>query len=85
MISIVGSVSSIRNTFLLPATIFISYSLYAQDAKEIVKLADDKMRGKTSQAEMVIKTIRPSWSREMAVKTWMKGTDFAMILILVAR
>jgi len=39
------------------------------------------MRGKTSQAEMVIKTSRPSWSREMSVKTWMKGTAFAMILI----
>lgn len=55
--------------------------LYAQDAKEIVKRADDKMRGKTSQAEMVITTTRPTWTREMSVKTWMKGTDFAMILI----
>lgn len=40
------------------------------------------MRGKTSQAEMVILTTRPAWTREMAVKTWMKGTHFAMILIL---
>jgi outer membrane lipoprotein-sorting protein len=55
--------------------------LSAQDAKEIVQKADDKMRGKTSQAEMVIKTMRPTWTREMSVKTWMKGTDYAMILI----
>lgn len=54
---------------------------YGQDAKEIVKRADDKMRGKTSQAEMVITTTRPTWTREMSVKTWIKGTDFAMILI----
>jgi len=73
---------AILTSFLLPAILTISCSVYAQDAKEIVRRADDKMRGKTSQAEMVIRTIRPTWSREMAVKTWMKGTDFAMILIL---
>jgi outer membrane lipoprotein-sorting protein len=63
--------------------LFILLSIFggAQDAKEIVKRADEKMRGKTSQTEMVIITTRPTWTREMSVKTWMKGTDFAMILI----
>jgi outer membrane lipoprotein-sorting protein len=63
--------------------LFILLSIFcsAQSAKEIVARADDKMRGKTSQAEMVIKTTRPTWTREMSVKTWMKGTEFAMILI----
>jgi outer membrane lipoprotein-sorting protein len=56
--------------------------LHSQDAREIVKRADDKMRGKTSQAEMVIKTTRPTWTREMTVRTWMKGSNYAMILIL---
>lgn len=55
--------------------------VWAQDAKVIVQRADDKMRGKTSQAEMTIKTTRPTWSREMTVRTWIKGSDFAMILI----
>jgi outer membrane lipoprotein-sorting protein len=39
------------------------------------------MRGSTSQAEIIIKTVRPSWSREMRVKTWMKGSNLAMIII----
>jgi len=39
------------------------------------------MRGNTSQVEMNIKTIRPSWSREMDLRVWSKGNDFAMILI----
>lgn len=39
------------------------------------------MRGATSQAELIIKTIRPSWTRSMDVKVWMKGNDFSMILI----
>lgn len=55
--------------------------LHAQSAKDIVQKADEKMRGSTSQGEIVIRTVRPSWSREMAVKTWMKGNDLAMILV----
>lgn len=57
------------------------FSIRAQDATAIVKRADDNMRGTTSQAEMTIKTTRPTWTREMVVKTWMKGNDYAMILI----
>lgn len=55
--------------------------LKAQSAREIVQKADQKMRGSSMQAEMVIKTIRPTWSREMRCKTWMKGNRLAMILI----
>ncbi len=44
-------------------------------------MADERMRGATSQAEMVIKTSRPTWTREMEMRTWMKGNHFAMILI----
>ncbi|HJS56049.1 MAG TPA: outer membrane lipoprotein-sorting protein [Chitinophagaceae bacterium] len=54
---------------------------FSQDAKEIVRKADEKMRGNTSQVEMTIRTIRPSWSREMDIKAWMKGGDYSMILI----
>lgn len=39
------------------------------------------MRGATSQAEIVIQTVRPTWSREMKVKTWLKGEKYTMILI----
>lgn len=50
-------------------------------AKEIVKKADDNMRGKTSQADITIKIIRPTWSREMTMKAWSKGDDYSMILV----
>ena len=53
----------------------------AQDATEVVRRADAKMRGATMQAELVIRTVRPSWTREMSVKTWAKGTQFTLILI----
>lgn len=61
--------------------ILVSNELLAQSAVEIVKRADDNMRGKTSQAELVIITSRATWSREMKVKAWMKGTTYSVILI----
>ena len=69
-----------KRLFFIPA-VFATIFVQAQTASEIVQKADDKMRGTTSQAEIIIKTIRPSWSREMTVSTWMKGTNFAVILI----
>lgn len=69
-----------RFLLLLIANSFFAL-VNAQSATDIVQKADEKMRGNTSQGEIVIRTIRPSWSREMTVKTWMKGNDLAMILV----
>lgn len=55
--------------------------LTAQEAREIVRRADEHARGNTSLASMTIQTIRPNWTREMSVKAWSKGNDFAMILV----
>jgi outer membrane lipoprotein-sorting protein len=67
--------------FIFIIAIYFSNTLQAQSAKEIVQKADEKMRGNTMQAEMIIRTIRPSWTREMQCKTWMKGNNLAMIII----
>ncbi len=69
--------------FILMVLVLPSFNCFPQDAKSIVKKADDKMRGTTMQADLVIKIVRPSWSREMECKTWMKGNKLAMILIKV--
>lgn len=66
---------------ILIVAIYFSNTLQAQSAKGIVQKADEKMRGTTMQAEMIIRTIRPSWTREMQCKTWMKGNTLALILI----
>ena len=67
--------------FIFIITFYFSATLQAQTAKEIVQKADEKMRGTTSQVELTIKTIRPTWTRSMDVKAWMKGNDYSMILI----
>ena len=53
----------------------------AQDAREIVRKADEKARGKSSVAQMTITTVRPKWTRSMRLKVWTKGTEYALLLI----
>lgn len=66
---------------LLFVFFLINGLLYAQDAREIVRKAEDNARGKTSTATMNITTVRPKWTRTMEIKAWMKGTDYAMLLV----
>jgi outer membrane lipoprotein-sorting protein len=50
-------------------------------AKEIVKNAEEKLNGKTSKGEMRMTIVRPGWQREMTMKSWSLGNDFALILV----
>ena len=54
---------------------------FAQDAKEIVQKADQKVRGESSKATMTMKIERPTWSRTVDMKAWSKGTEYSMILV----
>lgn len=53
----------------------------AQNANEIVRQADEKFRGDTRKATSTMQIIRPSWQREMSMKVWSKGNQYALILI----
>lgn len=57
------------------------FSQTENNAKSIVEKAEDKMRGNSSYAEMTIKIVRPTWEREMKMKTWSKGKKNALIVI----
>ena len=50
-------------------------------AKEIVKNADDKGRGQTSQGVMTLIIVRPDWTRSISLKAWTKGTEYSLIYI----
>ena len=68
---------SLSNVLLIPN------QLQSQElsAKEIIKKADDKSRGKTSRAEMTMTIIRPDWTRSISLKMWSKGTDYSIVYI----
>ena len=56
--------------------------LTGQDAKEIIKKADEKMQGEeSSYSTMTMKIIRPEWDRIITFKTWTKGRDYSLALV----
>lgn len=69
------------HSFFLPLAAVCMQTVSAQDARAIVKTAEDRARGKTSVASMTIQIVRPSWKREMGLKTWTKGNDQVLILV----
>lgn len=70
------------NLFL--TALFLSFSMlgFGQDAKEILRKADEKMRGiNSSTGTMKMTIVRPTWKREMTMKSWSKGQDYSLILV----
>lgn len=61
--------------------LIIAMAAQAQDIKEIIKKADEKFRGNSSQGEMTMIIERPSWSRKVSMKSWTLGNDFSLIYI----
>ena len=61
-------------------TIFV-FQVNAQDAYQIIKRADEHLRGASQKAEMSIEVQRPKWSRTMDIKAWSLGNDYSFILI----
>lgn len=69
------SLLSILFTFLL-------MNVMGQDATEIIKKADERARGiESSRGEMKMTIVRPSWSREITIKSWSKGSEYSLMLI----
>jgi len=64
-------------TLALAFTVVVS----AQNATEIVRKSELNVKGAQSTASLEIRTVRPSWERNMSVKTWSKGLDQNIILI----
>ncbi|MFA8436364.1 MAG: outer membrane lipoprotein-sorting protein [Marinifilaceae bacterium] len=50
-------------------------------AREIVRIADEKMRGLSSKGEYSMTIVRPTWSRTVTMKSWSKGTEYSLIYI----
>jgi outer membrane lipoprotein-sorting protein len=71
----------LRTVLILAVFAFFANTSNAQNAKEIIKKADEKYRGKSSYSEMTMTIVRPKWSRTIAFKSCNKGLDYSMALI----
>lgn len=52
------------------------------DAETIVRRTEASMRGKTSETRVKLEIIRPDWRREMEMRSWTKGQDYALVVVL---
>ncbi|MDR1525070.1 MAG: outer membrane lipoprotein-sorting protein [Tannerella sp.] len=50
-------------------------------AVEIVKKADENSRGDNLYSEIKMTVVRPTWTREVGIKSWSKGDDYSLTLI----
>ena len=50
-------------------------------ADDIIRKADEKNRGLSSEGTMTMKVIRPDWTRTITMKTWSKFREYSLVLI----
>jgi len=65
---------------MLLSGVFFAYAT-AQNAKEIVRKANQLIRAKSSFSELTMEVIKPDWSRKMRMKAWALEPDYALILV----
>lgn len=71
-------------TYIMLLTMLFAGLAYTQSdltAKEIVEKADQKLRGESSYAEIKMTIVRPTWTREVTMKSWSLGNEYSLILI----
>jgi len=66
---------------LVGISLSIGLSAQTLSATEIVKRADDNRRGKSAYSEITMTIVRPTWTREIGIKSWAKGTEYTLALI----
>ena len=67
--------------FLMSFTVLPEMLHAQQEATDIIKKADEKMRGKTNTSKMKMEIIRPTWKRSISMKSWGRGLDYSMTYI----
>jgi outer membrane lipoprotein-sorting protein len=73
----------LTSSLILIFLLFTNYtfSQFGITAEEIIKKADEKIRGKTNTSKMEMEIIRPSWKRSVSMKSWGRGMDFSLTYI----
>ncbi|MFO7576022.1 MAG: outer membrane lipoprotein-sorting protein [Bacteroidales bacterium] len=70
-------------TLLAIAASLGSAKISGQEASEIIRRADERWNGeKSSESNMTMTIVRPTWERTVEFKNWTMGTDYAMTLIM---
>ena len=65
---------------IVVTVLFASVS-WGQTAREIIDKADKKMQGNSSKSEMIMRIVRPDWTREIGIKGWALGKEYSLMLM----
>lgn len=71
----------IRSCLIISVALLMAFAV-TDSPKELVKKAYYNVRSDAYSMNMTMKIVRPSWSRELTFKSWSKGTDYGMMVIL---
>jgi len=72
---------SMLKTRILLLMLLFTIPGFSQDIKEIVRKADEKMRGNSSTGTFSMTIERPTWSRTISMKSWTLGNDYSLIYV----
>ncbi|MFC2103831.1 outer membrane lipoprotein-sorting protein [Bacteroidota bacterium] len=76
------TIKTLKSGLLTVMILFGLISAFGQDAKEIIRKADEKWNGeKSSQGTMTMTIVRPTWERTIQFKIWTLERDYSMTLI----
>ena len=75
-----------KNRFVFVVLLTLTFGVFSfqisdPTAYEVIKKADEKLRGTSSLAQMKMTIVRPTWKREMTLKSWSMGEKNALILV----
>ncbi len=70
-----------RELFAVIIVAVASLGAKGQDAAEILRRMEYNMRGDASYAEMTMETVRPRYTREISLRSWSLGDDYALIYV----
>lgn len=64
-------------------TLMLSFiaPLKAQTATDIIREADEKLRGQSSKSKVTVRIVRPNWTRDITTTSWSFGSEYALIFI----
>ena len=63
------------------AAVLTTGVVQAQNAREIVRRANELMRGSASYSEFTMTVVKPEWSRSFSMKAWGLEPDFALVYV----
>ena len=70
-----------RSSSILALVLLFASVLFADDAREIVKKANDRMHGTHTYSEMSMTIVKREWTRTISLKAWSIEPDYAMMCV----